>query len=64
LCDAYGRNRTTGAELGASPVIHIVATLEQLTSTGRPLISYVQHGGLIAHAGEQERPGRWSEPGA
>jgi hypothetical protein len=41
-----------------------VATLEQLTATGRPLISYLQHGGLIAGAGNQQPPGRWSQSGA
>jgi hypothetical protein len=39
------------AELNVSPVTHIVATFEQLTGTGGPLISYVQHGRLIAHTG-------------
>jgi hypothetical protein len=38
LCDACGRTRITGAELKADPIIHIVPTLEGLTSTGRPRV--------------------------
>ena len=53
LCDECGRSRISGAELNASPVSHIVATPEQLTSAGRPLVSYVRHGGVIAQADEE-----------
>jgi hypothetical protein len=53
LCDACGSSRINGAELQASP-IHVVPTLEGLISTGKPLISYVQHGGQ-ASAAAQER---------
>ena len=52
LCDECGNSRITGAELKASPIIHVVPTLERLTGTGRPLVSYVQHGGAASSRAE------------
>jgi hypothetical protein len=63
LCDDCGRSRITGAELDASPIIHIVPTLERLTATGRPLVSYVPHRG-IPGADKGGQHGRYSQPGA
>jgi hypothetical protein len=64
LCDECGNSRITDAELKASPIIHIVATLERLTSTGKPLINYVQHGGATSSVAEERPADPWAQQGA
>jgi hypothetical protein len=47
-CDDCGRSGITGAELDASPINHIVPTVEPFARPGQQLIRYVPHGGLSA----------------